>query len=52
MDFIDLINTMTYLFKLFLAAENNIIDIVIYPNKLFLDIENKLFLDLKNKLLR
>jgi hypothetical protein len=50
MDFIDLINTMTYLFKLFLAAENNIIDIVIYPNKLFLDIENKLFMDIENKL--
>ena len=41
---------MIYLFKLFLAAKNNIIDIKIHLNKLFLDIENKLFMDIENKL--
>ena len=33
---------MTYLFKLFLVAKHNIIDIVIYLNKLFMDLKNKL----------
>ena len=41
---------MIYLFKLFLAAKNNIIDIKIHLNKLFLNIENKLFMDIENKL--
>ena len=41
---------MIYLFKLFLAIKNTIIDIEIHLNKLFLDIENKLFMDIENKL--